>query len=206
MSLLESRQAVLGVWGRVKLQALVYDILPSTTSVFSEFFDGAQTVVSLLQTTQIKQGVSFIAANKVYTRTNKTTIVWIEKEHGNIKQTPDIIWVVCNKLTTVWAPTRKLLVSWQFSGTYGVTKYGSGWRKDVVNHAVVGVWPDPSKQLTHWQEKDGADGTGKSENSSLFPRGTSATEACCVSVLWSLVFFSSFSQSWCGQPWGPWGP
>ena len=71
-----------------KLQALVYDILPSTTAVFSyaigprklsaneQFFvSGAQTVVSLLQTTQIKQGVSFIAANKVYTSTNKTTIV-----------------------------------------------------------------------------------------------------------------------------------
>ena len=70
-----------------KLQALVYDILPSTTAVVSyvigsrkvsaneQFFAGAQTVVSLLQTTQIKQGVSFIAANKVYTSTNKTTIV-----------------------------------------------------------------------------------------------------------------------------------
>ena len=72
---------------RAKLQALVYDILPSTTAVFSyaigsrnlsaneQFFVGAQTVVSLLQTTQIKQGVLFIAANKVYTSRNKTTIV-----------------------------------------------------------------------------------------------------------------------------------
>ena len=72
---------------RSKLQALVYDILLSTTAVFSyaigsrklsvneHFFVGAQTVVSLLQTTQIKQGESFIAANKVYTSTNKTTIV-----------------------------------------------------------------------------------------------------------------------------------
>ena len=72
---------------RRKLQALVYDILPSTTAVFSyaigsrklsaneQFFVGAQTEVRLLQTTQIKQGVSFIAANKVYTSTNKTTIV-----------------------------------------------------------------------------------------------------------------------------------
>ena len=71
----------------LKLQALVYDILSSTTAVFSyaigsrklsaneQFFVGAQTVVNLLQTTQIKQGVSFIAANKVYTSTNKTTIV-----------------------------------------------------------------------------------------------------------------------------------
>ena len=68
-----------------KLQALVYDILPSTTAVFSyaigsrklsaneKSFVGAQTVVSLLQTTPIKQGVSFIATNKVYTSTNKTT-------------------------------------------------------------------------------------------------------------------------------------
>ena len=75
-----------------KLQALVYDILPSTTAVFSytmgsrklsaneQFFVGVQTVVSLLQTTQIKQGVSFIAANKVYTSTNKTTIVLIKTE------------------------------------------------------------------------------------------------------------------------------
>ena len=73
-----------------KLQALVYDSLSSTTAVFSyaigsrklsaneQFFvvvGGAQTVVSLSQTTQIKQDVSFIAANKVYTSTNKTTIV-----------------------------------------------------------------------------------------------------------------------------------
>ena len=66
-----------------KLQAPVYDILPSTTAVFNyaigsrklsaneQFLVGAQTIVSLLQTTQIKQGVSFIAANKVYTSTTK---------------------------------------------------------------------------------------------------------------------------------------
>ena len=74
--------------GRRKLQALVYDILPSTIAVFSytigsrklsaneQFVVGAQTIVSLLQTTQIKQSESFTAANKVYTSTNKTTIVW----------------------------------------------------------------------------------------------------------------------------------
>ena len=70
-----------------ELQAPVYDILPSTSAVFiyvigssklsanEQFFVGAQTVVSLLQTTQINQGVSFTAANKVYTSTNKSTIV-----------------------------------------------------------------------------------------------------------------------------------
>ena len=75
--------------GQIKLQALVYDILLSTTAVFSyaigsrklsaneQFFVcvGAQTVVSLLKTTQIKQGVSFIAPNKVDISTNKPTIV-----------------------------------------------------------------------------------------------------------------------------------
>ena len=44
-------------------------------SANEQFFVGVQTVVYLLQTSQIKQGVSFIAANKVYTSTNKTTIV-----------------------------------------------------------------------------------------------------------------------------------
>ena len=75
------------VCNKPKLQALVYDILPSTTAVFSyaigsrklsankQFFVGAQTVVSLLQTTEIKPGISFIAANKVDTSTDKTTIV-----------------------------------------------------------------------------------------------------------------------------------
>ena len=48
-----------------KLQVLVYDILSSTTAIW---------------TTKIKQGMSFIAADKVYTSTNKTTMVWIEME------------------------------------------------------------------------------------------------------------------------------
>ena len=81
------RLSHLALYSTYKLQALVYDILPSTAAVFSyaigsrklsaneQFFVGTQTVISLLQTTQIKQDVSFIAANKVYTRANKTTIV-----------------------------------------------------------------------------------------------------------------------------------
>ena len=75
------------VWVLIKLQALVYDIIPATTAVFSyvtgsrklsaneQFFVGAQTVESLLQTTQIKQGMSFIATNKMYTSANKTATV-----------------------------------------------------------------------------------------------------------------------------------
>ena len=30
----------------------------------------------------------------------------------------------------------KLSISWLFSETYGVTNYGSGWRKDVVNQCL----------------------------------------------------------------------
>ena len=57
-----------------KLQALVYDILLSATAVFSyvigsrklsaneQFFAGAQTVVNLLQTTQLISDVCFITA------------------------------------------------------------------------------------------------------------------------------------------------
>ena len=68
----------------VKLQALVYDILPSTTAVFSyaigsrklsaneQFFVGAQAVVSLLQTTQITSDVCFISDRGAYTSSNKT--------------------------------------------------------------------------------------------------------------------------------------
>ena len=70
-----------------KLQALVYDILPSTTAVFSyaigsrklsaneQFFVGAQTVVSLLQTTQIMSDVCFITDYVAYASSNKTKIV-----------------------------------------------------------------------------------------------------------------------------------
>ena len=70
-----------------KLQALVYDILPSTTAVFSyairsrklsaneQFFVGAQTVVSLLQTTQIKSDVCFIPDRVAYASSNETQIV-----------------------------------------------------------------------------------------------------------------------------------
>ena len=64
-----------------------YDILPSTTAVFSyatgsrklsaneQFFVGAQTVVSLLQTTQIISDICFIADHVAYTSSNETKII-----------------------------------------------------------------------------------------------------------------------------------
>ena len=78
--------------GQSKVQALVYDILPSTTAIFSyaigsrklsaneQFFVGAKTIVSLLQTTQIIPDVCFITDYVAYASSNKTTIVWIEME------------------------------------------------------------------------------------------------------------------------------
>ena len=69
-----------------KLQALVYDILPSTTTVFSyaigsrklsaneQFFVGAQTVVSMLKTTQIISDVCFITDHVAYAGSDKTKI------------------------------------------------------------------------------------------------------------------------------------
>ena len=71
----------------LKLQALVYDIFPSTTAVFSyaigsrklsaneQFFVGAQTVVSLLQTTQIISDVCLITHHVAYASSNQTKIV-----------------------------------------------------------------------------------------------------------------------------------
>ena len=65
-----------------KLQALVYDILPSTIAIGSrklsaneQFFVGAQTVASLLQTTQIISDVCFITYHAAYASSNKTKIV-----------------------------------------------------------------------------------------------------------------------------------
>ena len=63
----------------VKLQALVYDIFPTNTAIFSyaigsrklsaneQVFVGAQTVVSLLQTTQIISDICFITDHVAYT-------------------------------------------------------------------------------------------------------------------------------------------
>ena len=81
------------MWEDSKLQALVYDILPSTIAVFSYAigsrklsamsrflgvlfcFVGVQTVVSLLQTTQIISDVCFITDHVAYASSDKTKIV-----------------------------------------------------------------------------------------------------------------------------------
>ena len=72
--------------GLGKLQALVYDILPSNTAVFSyaigprkllaneQFFVGAQTVVSLLQQLRLYQ-TFVLCCHVAYVSSIKTTIV-----------------------------------------------------------------------------------------------------------------------------------
>ena len=76
----------------LKLQALVYNVLPSTTAIFSyaigsrklsaneQFFVGAQTEVSLSQTTQIISDVCFTTDHVAYTSSNKTKIVRTKTE------------------------------------------------------------------------------------------------------------------------------
>ena len=83
-------EVFLSLWGShtavtcvLKLQTLVYDILPSTTAIFSyaigsrklsaneQFFVGAQTVVSLLQTTQIISDVCFVTDHVAYASSNQ---------------------------------------------------------------------------------------------------------------------------------------
>ena len=49
---------------------------------------------------------------------------------------PCFIWAVCNKLTIVWAPTKNCSLADSFLDPKTLTKYGSGWRKDVVNQCL----------------------------------------------------------------------
>ena len=82
---LQPNDCAMCIWVACKLQALVYDILPSATAVFSyaigprklsankQFFVGAQTVVNLLRTTQIISDICFITDHFAYTSSNKTS-------------------------------------------------------------------------------------------------------------------------------------
>ena len=148
----------------LKLQALVYDILPSTTAVFSytigsrklsaneQLFVGAQTVLSLLQMTQVKQGLSFIAANKVYTSTYKTSRL-------NQDRTLSFTRGGCISCLRACLGTRLLLQSYQYpnllEGTdcvggqlhrdkecpfSGITKSGRVWRKVPESDARSVQW------------------------------------------------------------------
>ena len=77
-----------------------------------------------------------------------------------------LLVAINDTLTTVWAPTKKLLIRWQFSGPYGVTKYSSGWRKDVVNQCL----------------EFGSDPVHTARSSWCQPKGTKMAEGCVVRV------------------------
>ena len=47
-----------------------------------------------------------------------------------------LLFFVTNFTYYCLSTNKKLLVSWQFSGPYVVTKHGSGWRNDVVNQCL----------------------------------------------------------------------
>ena len=57
-----------------------YVYIDKCSSIIMQNLVGAQTVVSLLQTTQIISDVCFITDHVAYASSNKTTIVWIETE------------------------------------------------------------------------------------------------------------------------------
>ena len=76
------RKAVLGVWGWLKLQALLYDILPSTTAIGlrklsanEQFFVGAQTVVIKFVTDNSNYIRRLFYNYVAYASSNKTKIV-----------------------------------------------------------------------------------------------------------------------------------
>ena len=152
----------------LKLQALVYNILPSTTAVFSyaigsrklsaneQFFVDAQTVVSLLQTTQIILNVCFITDHVAYSSSNKTTIVWIETELF-------FTWGGCASCLCVCLGARLLPRSYQYLNLSegadrvsaqlrgdkecpcsGVTKSGRVWRKVPESDARSVDWEPTS--------------------------------------------------------------
>ena len=119
-----------------KLQTLVYDSLPSTTAVFSyaigsgklsaneQFFVGAQTVVGLLQTTQIISDVCFITDHVAYVSSNKTKIVWIETE-------PFSYPGACASCLRAYLGARLLLQSYQYPNlSEGADRVGGQLRGD----------------------------------------------------------------------------
>ena len=65
-----------------------------------------------------------------------------------------VLFELCVTNLLLFEHNNKMLISWQFSGPYGVTKYSSGRRKDVVNQCSEsrmnydGLWCCPCKA---WQ-------------------------------------------------------
>ena len=157
---------------------MVYDSLPSTTAVFSytiwsrklsaneQVFVGAQTVVCLLQTTQIlKLYQAFVTNNSdyirrlfyitdhvAYTSSNKTKIVWIKTELFTQGE--------CASCLRACLGARLLLWSYQYPNLSegadriggqlhrdkeclfsGVTKSGRVWRKVLESDAQTLPFP-----------------------------------------------------------------
>ena len=118
------------VWVLIKLQALVYDLLPSTTAVFSyairswklsandQFCCCAQTEVILLQTAQIISHVCFITGHVAYASSNETEIVWIETELFFIFFYPGWIRLLFTCVLWRWVASTAILVPEPFGGRW----------------------------------------------------------------------------------------
>ena len=122
-------------------------------SANKQFFAGAQTVVGLLQTTQIISDVCFITDHVAYTSSNETKIIWIELE------LLFFTWGGCVSCLCACLGARLLSQSYQYpnlsesadciSGQLrgdkecpfsGVNKSGRVWRK-VLESDAWGVSP-----------------------------------------------------------------
>ena len=91
---------------------------------------------------------------------------------------------------------QKLLVSWQFSGPYGVTKYGSGWRKDVVNQCLE-LGRDAVFSCLSFLLLFPLFSSSSSSSSSLFP---SPLFSLCFCLFVCLSLSSLLSVSLCDSP------
>ena len=131
---------------------------PQNCQLTSSFFVGAQTVVSLLQTTQIKQSMSFIAVIKVYTSTNKTTVVWIETEllfyTGGCVSCLFTCVLWCKVASTVILVTKlQAMVYDILPSTTAVFSYAIGSRKLSANEQFFCWCSDSSKFVTNNSNK-----------------------------------------------------
>ena len=132
------------VWSQ--LQALVYDILPSTTAVFSYAIGSRKLSAN-------EQFFCWCSNSSEFVTNNSNSIrhlfynwpccqkrFWFylswRKPRGNIKQMSDRIWVVCNKPTTVWAPTKNCSLADSFLDPMAYLNTAVVWRKDVVNQCL----------------------------------------------------------------------
>ena len=99
------------------------------------------------------------------------------KQHGNIKQASDIIWVVHNKLNTVWAPTKNCLLVDSFLRP--MAWLIRQWLKEGCRKPVLGVCHPPLHPPTH---TDTASGTAVYLHPTPPTMRTSSEPQCAIAL------------------------